>query len=103
MGCLQYVSWLQPDEGWEFHRGPGLPIELSKLLRETKIIGVDPSEQMIDLARRNAAQAGLKNFEAKVGSTENLPIESECIDLVIAQALCWKSKGTLLANLNILT
>jgi len=30
MGCLQYVNWLQPDKGWKFHRGPGLPIELSK-------------------------------------------------------------------------
>lgn len=66
--------------------GPGfLSIELSKLLRAAKIIGVDISEAMIDIARRNAAQAGLKDFEAKVGSAENLPIESECIDLVIAR------------------
>ena len=67
--------------------GPGfLPIELGKLLREAKIIGVDPSEGMIDIAKRNAAQAGLKNFEAKVGSAENLPIESGYIDLAIAQS-----------------
>lgn len=40
---------------------------------EGRVIGVDMTEEMIGLARENAAKSGLKNVEFRHGEIENLP------------------------------
>jgi ubiquinone/menaquinone biosynthesis C-methylase UbiE len=67
--------------------GPGLlPIELNKLWPQAKIIGVDPSAEMLKIARKNADEAGMSNFEMRLGRAEEIPIESNSVGLVVSQS-----------------
>lgn len=67
--------------------GPGLlPIELHKLWPQAKIIGVDPSAEMLNIAKKNADEAGVSSFETRVGTAEEIPIGSNCVDLVVSQS-----------------
>ena len=66
--------------------GPGiLCFELNKLLPKAKIIGVDISTEMLEIARKNAEERGMSNYETKLGSAEEIPVESNSIDLVVSQ------------------
>lgn len=66
--------------------GPGmLSIELSKLLPQAKIIGVDPSAEMLKVARKNAEESGISDYETRSGRAEEIPAESNSIDLVVSQ------------------
>jgi ubiquinone/menaquinone biosynthesis C-methylase UbiE len=66
--------------------GPGfLSIELNKLLSEARIIGVDLSSEMLKLARSNAEKAEMLNYETMLGRVEEIPLESNSIDLVVSQ------------------
>jgi ubiquinone/menaquinone biosynthesis C-methylase UbiE len=67
--------------------GPGLlSIELCKLLPNASIIGVDPSTEMLEVAWRNADQAGVDNYDTRVGTAEHMPLESNSVDLVVTQS-----------------
>jgi ubiquinone/menaquinone biosynthesis C-methylase UbiE len=67
--------------------GPGiLSIELHKLLPQAKIIGVDLSSDMLEIARKNADEAGMSNFETRLGKAEEIPIESNSVNLVVTQS-----------------
>jgi len=67
--------------------GPGiLSIELHRLLPQAKIIGVDLSSDMLEIARRNADEAGMSNYETRLGRAEEIPIESDCVNLVVTQS-----------------
>jgi len=67
--------------------GPGLlGIEIGKLQPRARIIGVDPSNEMLQIARANATRVGLSNYEARQGTAEEIPLESGCGDLVISQS-----------------
>lgn len=67
--------------------GPGfLGIELGRLRPRARIFGVDPSAEMLQIARENAAMAGLLNYEDKQGRAEEMPMVSGCADLVISQS-----------------
>jgi ubiquinone/menaquinone biosynthesis C-methylase UbiE len=67
--------------------GPGiLSIELHKLLPQAKIIGVDLSSDMLEIARKNADDAGMSDFETRLGKAEEIPIESSSVNLVVTQS-----------------
>jgi ubiquinone/menaquinone biosynthesis C-methylase UbiE len=67
--------------------GPGLlSIELHKLLPQAKIMGIDLSSDMLEIARRNAEEAGMSNFETRLGKAEEIPIESNSVNLVVTQS-----------------
>jgi ubiquinone/menaquinone biosynthesis C-methylase UbiE len=67
--------------------GPGiLSIELHKLLPQAKIIGIDLSSDMLEIARKNADEVGMSNFETRLGKAEELPIESNSVNLVVTQS-----------------
>lgn len=71
----------------ELGTGPGLlAIELHKLWPQAKIIGVDPSDEMLSIARKNAEEAGVPVFEAKLGTAEEIPLAPESADLVVSQS-----------------
>jgi ubiquinone/menaquinone biosynthesis C-methylase UbiE len=66
--------------------GPGLlSIELCKLLPNVRIVGVDPSAEMLEVARRNADQAGVANYDTRLGSAEHIPLGSSSVNLVVTQ------------------
>jgi ubiquinone/menaquinone biosynthesis C-methylase UbiE len=67
--------------------GPGiLSIELHKLLPQAKIIGVDLSSDMLEIARKNADEAGMSNYETRLGRAEEIPVESNSVNLVVTQS-----------------
>ena len=51
-------------------------------------IGVDMTPAMLELAKRGALKAGLwENIEVRRGMAEELPVESECVDVVISNGV----------------
>ena len=67
--------------------GPGiLSIELHKLLPQAKIIGIDLSSDMLEIARKNADEAGMSNFETRLGKAEEIPVEPNSVNLVVTQS-----------------
>jgi ubiquinone/menaquinone biosynthesis C-methylase UbiE len=67
--------------------GPGiLSIELHKLLPQAKIIGIDLSSHMLEIARKNAHEAGMSNFETRLGKAEEIPVEPNSVNLVVTQS-----------------
>jgi len=67
--------------------GPGLlSVELCKLIPQAKVIGVDPSAEMLEVASRNADQAGVSNYETRLGGAERMPMRSSSVGLVVSQS-----------------
>ena len=50
--------------------------------RAVKVIAVDTSAKMIEVAREQAARHGVNNVEYRLGDMEELPIEDASVDLV---------------------
>jgi SAM-dependent methyltransferase len=52
-----------------------------------RAIGVDMTDEMLDLARRNAAEAGADNVEFVKGTIEALPLGDASVDVVISNCV----------------
>jgi SAM-dependent methyltransferase len=52
-----------------------------------RAIGVDMTDEMLELARRNAAEAGATNVEFRKGTIEALPLEDASVDVVISNCV----------------
>ncbi len=52
-----------------------------------RVIGVDMTDEMLALARRNAAARGATNVEFRQGRLEALPVEDGTVDLVISNCV----------------
>jgi arsenite methyltransferase len=52
-----------------------------------KAIGLDMTDEMLELARENAAAAGIENVEFVKGYIEELPIADESVDVVISNCV----------------
>ncbi len=52
-----------------------------------KVIGVDMTDDMLALARENAAKRGATNVEFRKGFIESLPVESGTVDYVISNCV----------------
>ncbi len=52
-----------------------------------KVIGVDMTPEMLDLARKNAAKSQYKNVEFRLGEIENLPVADNTIDCIISNCV----------------
>ena len=50
-------------------------------------IGVDMTDEMLSLARRNAAEAGASNVEFRKGTIEALPLDDASVDVVISNCV----------------
>jgi SAM-dependent methyltransferase len=51
------------------------------------VIGVDMTDDMLALARENAAKRGVANVDFRKGRIENLPVESGTVDYVISNCV----------------
>ena len=65
--------------------GPGIfPIFVTKAIPEIRFKGIDLSQIMVDLAKRNAREEGMADrIEFEVGSAYSLPVEDRSLDLVL--------------------
>jgi len=65
-----------------------------------KAIGLDMTDEMLDLARRNAKDAGVENVEFIKGYLEDLPLPDASVDVVISNCVINLSgdKPTVLAE-----
>ena len=52
-----------------------------------RVIGVDMTDEMLQLARKNAAQLGAGNVEFRQGAIESLPVDDNSVDLVISNCV----------------
>lgn len=69
--------------------GGGLDVFLAakKVGPAGKAIGIDMTPQMIERARKNAAEAKLANVEFHSSTIDNLPLEDQCADCVISNCV----------------
>ena len=65
-----------------------------------RVIGVDMTPQMIELARRNASKAGADNVEFRLGEIEHLPVADAAVDVIISNCVInlAPEKGPVLAE-----
>lgn len=52
-----------------------------------RAIGLDMTDEMLELARRNAAEAGIENVQVLKGYIEDMPIADESVDVVISNCV----------------
>lgn len=51
------------------------------------VYGVDMTDRMLELARRNAAKVGAANVEFRKGDLEDLPLEDGSVDVIISNCV----------------
>jgi len=52
-----------------------------------RVIGVDMTDDMLALARRNAEKGGFRNVEFRKGVIEKLPVEDDSVDAIISNCV----------------
>src|SRR5919107_392372 len=52
-----------------------------------RAIGLDMTDEMLELARRNAADAGVQNVEFVKGHIEDVPLPDASVDVVISNCV----------------
>ena len=105
LGCANPVALagLQPGQTvLDLGCGAGLDVLLAALQvgLAGRVIGVDMTPEMIDLARRHATGAAVTNAEFRLGTIEDLPVQDSSIDVVISNCVASLSpaKDRLLAE-----
>lgn len=60
----------------------------AKKVGETgRVIGIDMTQEMLELATKNAAKKGYKNVEFRLGEIEHLPVEDASVDVIISNCV----------------
>ena len=69
--------------------GGGIDVFMAakKVGSEGKAIGVDMTDEMLDLARKNAEEIGIENVEFRKGDIEDLPVQDESVDVIISNCV----------------
>ncbi len=67
--------------------GSDVLIAARRVMPGGKVIGLDMTPEMIDLARRNAETAGLNNVEFVEGYIEDIPLPTGSVDVVISNCV----------------
>lgn len=92
LGCGNPTALADLQEGetvLDLGSGGGMDVFLAaqRVGRNGYVIGVDMTPEMVDRARRAARFHGYENVEFKVGEIENLPVESDSIDVIISNCV----------------
>lgn len=84
--------------------GGGIDVLLSakKIGPSGKVYGLDMTDEMLELARRNAAEADVSNVEFLKGEMESIPLPDGAVDVVISNCVINLStdKGRVLAEIH---
>ena len=92
LGCGNPTAVAELREGetvLDLGSGGGIDVLLSarRVGSTGRAIGVDMTDEMLELARRNAADAGATNVEFRKGAIEALPLETSSVDVVISNCV----------------
>jgi SAM-dependent methyltransferase len=106
LGCGNptVVADLRPgDTVLDLGSGGGIDVLLSaRRVGDTGFVyGLDMTDEMLDLARANAAEAGVRNVEFLEGYIEAIPLPDESVDVVISNCVINLStdKGAVFAEI----
>ncbi len=92
LGCGNplLLAGLQPGEVvLDLGSGGGIDVLLSarRVGPEGKVYGLDMTDEMLELARSNAAKAGVTNVEFLKGQIESIPLPGESVDVIISNCV----------------
>jgi SAM-dependent methyltransferase len=92
LGCGNPIAVAELQEGetvLDLGSGGGIDVLLSarRVGPTGRAIGVDMTDEMLSLARRNAADAGATNVEFRKGTIEALPLDDASVDVVISNCV----------------
>jgi SAM-dependent methyltransferase len=92
LGCGNPTAVAELHEGetvLDLGSGGGIDVLLSakRVGPAGKAYGLDMTEEMLHLARRNAAEAGARNVDFLKGQIEAIPLPAETIDVVISNCV----------------
>jgi arsenite methyltransferase len=92
LGCGNPTAVAELREGevvLDLGSGGGIDVILSarRVGPTGKAYGLDMTEEMLDLARRNAAEAGVANVEFLEGQIEAVPLPAASVDVVISNCV----------------
>jgi len=92
LGCGNPLAFAEVDSGQtvlDLGCGAGIDLILAaeRVGEEGRVIGVDMTDAMIRRARRNVANAGLRNVEIHHGLIERLPVPTGSVDWVISNCV----------------
>jgi len=92
LGCGNPIAVAELREGetvLDLGSGGGIDVLLSarRVGSTGKAYGLDMTDEMLDLARRNAADAGVANVEFLKGQIEAIPLPDESVDVVISNCV----------------
>ncbi|MEX2011144.1 MAG: arsenite methyltransferase [Chloroflexota bacterium] len=92
LGCGNPTAVAELREGetvLDLGSGGGIDVLLSarRVGPSGRAIGLDMTDEMLDLARRNAAEAGASNVEFVKGTIESMPLAADSVDVVISNCV----------------
>jgi arsenite methyltransferase len=92
LGCGNPTAVAELREGetvLDLGSGGGIDVLLSarRVGPSGRVIGVDMTDEMLELARRNAADAGVGNVEFRKGTIESIPVYDASVDVVISNCV----------------
>lgn len=92
MGCANPVALAELNPGevvLDLGSGGGIDVLLSaKRVGPTgKAYGLDMTNSMLELARKNQAEAGIENVEFLKGEIEDIPLPDETVDVIISNCV----------------
>ena len=92
LGCGNPTALAELREGevvLDLGSGGGIDVLLSarRVGPTGKAYGLDMTDEMLDLARRNAAEAGAENVEFLKGDIEDIPLPDESVDVIISNCV----------------
>jgi SAM-dependent methyltransferase len=92
LGCGNPTAIAELREGetvLDLGSGGGIDVLLSaqRVGPTGRAIGVDMTDEMLELARANAGAAGAPNVEFRKGTIEALPLEADSVDVVISNCV----------------
>jgi SAM-dependent methyltransferase len=92
LGCGNPIALasLRPGETvLDLGSGAGIDCFLAarKVGAEGRVIGVDMTPEMLERARKNAADAHISNVEFRLGEIEHLPVANNSVDAIISNCV----------------
>jgi arsenite methyltransferase len=92
MGCGNPTALAELREGetvLDLGSGGGIDVLLSarRVGAGGKVYGLDMTDEMLDLARANAARSGAGNVEFLNGEIEKIPLPAESVDVIVSNCV----------------